>query len=119
MHRGHEVLAATHITHGVFLCSDLHAFCTVCFQYEEDEEIGEDGEPRARAKKQKKRTTKKSIFDVSSPYLCGSLSLLLQGALFLSYRFLSYMFLSYMHKGDILWQGSSVLEVQAVVKPVH
>ena len=39
----------------------------VCFQYEEDEEIGEDGEPRARAKKQKKRTTKKSIFDVSSP----------------------------------------------------
>ena len=39
----------------------------ICFQYEEDEEIGEDGEPRARAKKQKKRTTKKSIFDVSSP----------------------------------------------------
>ena len=39
----------------------------LCFQYEEEEEIGEDGEPRARAKKQKKRTTKKSIFDVSSP----------------------------------------------------
>jgi transcription elongation factor SPT6 len=35
--------------------------------YEEDEEVGEDGEPRVRAKKQKKRATKKSIFDVSFP----------------------------------------------------
>ncbi|XP_076452893.1 transcription elongation factor SPT6-like [Babylonia areolata] len=33
----------------------------------EDDEIGEDGEPRARAKKQKKRATKKSIFDVFEP----------------------------------------------------
>ena len=43
----------------------MTGLCGFFFQYEEDEDIGEDGEPRARAKKQKKRATKKSIFDVS------------------------------------------------------
>ncbi|KAL8562544.1 hypothetical protein ACOMHN_045809 [Nucella lapillus] len=33
----------------------------------EDDDTGEDGEPRVRTKKRKKRTTKKSIFDVFEP----------------------------------------------------